>query len=379
MAQPQGRRHQLRVVVIGAGIIGASVAYHLSRRGVNVRVLERQQPCSGASGHSFAWLNAFAKAPLSYHTFNRRSMELWSRFADRLDLDVGLHWGGELRWTSTETGARALEQGVRQLQRWGYPSRLIDERELCQLEPGLQPGRVTLAAYGEIDGQVEPQKVITACLQRAQESGATLHTHTSVTGFVRHTADETIHTVQTNQGDFACDVVVLATGTDTTALAQRAGLHVPQQESPGVVVRIEPHPTVLQTVSVLHTPAIDDNRLEIHLRQSTDGSLMIGEGSQESLNRDDSVEHAGSLLARATHYLPTLAGASVVPVAVGHRPMPLDELPVIGFAKAVPNLYITLMHSGVTLAPLVGQLASMEIVDGARVDCLEGYRPRRFA
>lgn len=58
--------------------------------------------------------------------------------------------------------------------------------------------------------------------------------------------------------------------------------------------------------------------------------------------------------------------------------MPLDEMPVIGFAKAVPNLYITLMHSGVTLAPLVGQLVSMEIADNARVDCLEAYRPQRF-
>jgi glycine/D-amino acid oxidase-like deaminating enzyme len=106
---------------------------------------------------------------------------------------------------------------------------------------------------------------------------------------------------------------------------------------------------------------------------------MIGEGTQESLSRNDSQAHANALLARATHYLPALAGAQAVPVPVGYRPMPLDGLPVLGFAAAVPNLYIALMHSGVTLAPLVGELASMEIVDGARVEVLQSYRPERFA
>ena len=58
--------------------------------------------------------------------------------------------------------------------------------------------------------------------------------------------------------------------------------------------------------------------------------------------------------------------------------MPIDGLPVLGFTRAVPNLYVALMHSGVTLAPLVGELATLEILDGARVDLLEHYRPERF-
>ncbi len=105
---------------------------------------------------------------------------------------------------------------------------------------------------------------------------------------------------------------------------------------------------------------------------------MIGEGSQESLHRDDSQEHADELLDRATHYLPALAGATAFPVPVGYRPMPLDELPVIGFAEAVSNLYVAVMHSGVTLAPLVGEWAAMEIAHGARIEALERYRPDRF-
>lgn len=323
-------------------------------------------------------MNSFGKDPATYHDFNRRSMDAWPRFARALNLDIGLHWGGEMRWECTPEGAKELHRRVKQLQAWGYPSRLIETAELCQLEPGLVPGPVTAASLEEGDGQVEPYKVVAACLQRAREQGAVVHVNTPVTGLHLDSTARRVRAVHTPQGEVACDAVVLASGVDTTALAAMAGLHLPQQESPGVVVRIDPQPRVLHTVSVLHTPPLAANRPEIHLRQGTDGTLMIGQGTQESLSRDASQAHANDLLARATHYLPALAGARAMPVPVGYRPMPLDGLPVLGFAAAVPNLYIALMHSGVTLAPLVGELATLEIVAGARVEVLAAYRPERF-
>jgi glycine/D-amino acid oxidase-like deaminating enzyme len=372
-----------RVIVVGAGIIGASIAYHLTRRRVAVTVLERAQPCAGASSHSFAWLNAFGKEPAPYHDLNRRSMDIWPRLARELALDLGLHWGGEMRWVCTPEGAKELQQRVWQLQAWGYPSRMLEAAELCAFEPELVPGLVTAASFGEIDGQVEPYKVIAACLQRAREHGAAVHTNTPVTGLrLDHASrtSRTVQAVQTPQGELDCDAVVLAGGVETTALAAMAGIPLPQQVSPGVVVRTEPLPRrLLQTVSVLHTPAVAADRPEIHLRQGTDGTVMVGQGTQESLNRDDSQAHADDLLARATHYLPALAGVRAIPVPVGYRPMPLDGFPVLGFTAAVPNLYLAIMHSGVTLAPLVGELAALEIVDGARVELLTAYRPERLA
>ena len=64
---------------------------------------------------------------------------------------------------------------------------------------------------------------------------------------------------------------------------------------------------------------------------------------------------------------------------VGYRPMPRDGFPVLGFPKGTPNVYIALTHSGVTLAPLIGELAAMEIVDGVTVKMLSPYRPDRFS
>ena len=369
---------KLRIIVVGAGIVGASIAYHLSRRkDVAVTVLEQDEPCAGASGHSFAWLNSFGKDPVSYHHFNRRSMDIWDRFARRLGMDLDLHWGGELRWESTPERVETLRQRIAQLQAWGYPIRIISSNELRELEPSLSPGPVTIASFSEIDGRVDPLKVIEACLQRAREAGTAVHTHTPVNELCLDGRGR-IETVNTPSGEIGCDVVVLANGTAVTELAATAGIHIPQQHSPGVVVRTDPQPPILQNVSVLHLPPIDENRHEIHLRQSADGTLAIGQGSQESVDQDDSQEHADDLLSRTVHYLPTLAGAQAIPTPVGYRPMPIDELPVIGFCEAAPNLYIALMHSGVTLAPLVGELTTVEIVDGAHVEMLAPYRPERF-
>src|SRR5690606_18438725 len=97
-----------------------------------------------------------------------------------------------------------------------------------------------------------------------------------------------------------------------------------------------------------------------------------------SLDRDDSQAHADDLLARAAYYFPALKGARAIAQPVGYRPMPADGLPVIGAPRAAPGLYAAMMHSGVTLAPLVGELVALEIAEGASVDWLAPYRPERF-
>ena len=373
---------KIHVVVVGVGIIGASIAYFLSRRNnVNVTVLEKSEPGLGASGHSFAWLNSFGKDPVGYHNLNCRSMDVWHRFAHGLDRDIGFHCGGQLRWENTDEGARVLRERVKQLQVWGYTCRIMTATEMHQLEPGLLPGTVKAASLSQADGCVEPLKVIEACLEKARERGAVVQTQAPVTGMSVEKGSNTsrrVKVVRTPSGEIYCDIVVLAGGVRTTQLAAMVGVHIPQQESPGVVVRTTPCPPLLRSVSVIHAPRIDVCRQDVHLRQASDGTLMIGQGTQESLNRDDSQEHADELLARAKHYLPSIADASAVPVPVGYRPMPIDGFPVLGFVPSVPNLYIALMHSGVTLAPLVGELATLEIADGVRVEMLNPYRPLRF-
>ena len=366
----------MRVAVVGAGIVGGAIAFHLARRGVEVTLIDAGEPGMGATSHSFAWINSFGKEPRAYGGLNRRALDTWDRFARLLDADIGLRWGGQLTWAASDEDAAALAQNVARLQSWGYVARMVDEAEMLRLEPGLSPGTVKAAAYSDNDGHVQGTRVAQACADRVHQMGGSVMSGSSVTGLAMHAGRVT--SVQLAGGLVSCDVVVLAAGVDTTRLAEMAGVYVPQEESPGVVVRTEPLPPVLRSVAALYAPPPGSGGQPVHLRQSSDGVVLLGEGSQESLARDDSPEHAAEILARASVYLPALRSATPIPVPVGHRPMPIDGLPVLGFTRAVPNLYVALMHSGVTLAPLVGELATLEILDGARVDLLEHYRPERF-
>lgn len=366
-----------KVVIVGAGIIGATLAYHLSQRdGIDVTVLERDMPGSGASGHSFAWANAFGKDPREYHTLNRRSLDMWYRLAHQLDTDIGIHYGGEMRWENDPQRAAQLRERVQQIQAWGYPCRLITRDEILALEPHLSPGPVLAASLSEADIHIETDVFIDVCLQLAREMGTVVYTKTSVTGFIIR--DGNIAAVKTTNGEFSCDAVVLTSGVQTTELASLVQVHIPQLRSPGIVIETTLCDEVLHSVAVIHAPSTDVHHQHLHLRQLIDGSLRIGQGTQEGINRDDSQQHADALLDRARAYLPAIADAKAIPTPVGYRPMPLDGFPVLGFTESVPNLYIALMHSGVTLAPLVGEMATIEIADGIRVDWFASYRPERF-
>ncbi len=372
---------QPRIVVIGAGIVGASIAFRLSYGLNQLTVLDQAELGSGASSHSFAWINASAgKEPASYHDLNRRSVDMWDRFARQLQTDVGLRWGGELRWATTADAAAVLRHDVAVLQQRGHNSRVLSEAECRQLEPGLQFEDFVVGAFSPNDGVVEPHKVIQACLQQVRARGGQLKSHTTITGFAVEAQDgqSRVTAVQTPAGPLPCDRVVLAAGLGTTQLAALLDINFPQQDSPGVVVHTDPQASALKSTAVLNMPPLDAMRPGIHVCQRTDGTVLIGEGSQESLARDDSQTHADELLARAAHYLPALAGARAIPVPVGYRPMPLDGLPVLGFAKEVPNVYLAVMHSGVTLAPLVGEFSAIEIVDGVNVELFAPYRLDRF-
>ncbi len=366
-----------KVVIVGAGIIGATLGYHLSRRnGVTVTLLERDVPGAGASGHSFAWANAFGKDPRDYHTLNRRSLDMWYRLAHQLDADIGIHYGGEMRWENDPQRATQLRERIQQIQAWGYPCRLITSDEMLALEPYLHPGTVLAASLSEADIHIETDIFIDVCLRRAREAEAVVYAQTSVTGFVIRNGN--IAAVKTTNGEFPCDVVVLASGVQTTELASLVQAYIPQQRSPGIVIKTTPCAEVLHNVAIIHAPSTDAHHQHLHLRQLADGSLRIVQGTQEGINRDDSQQHADALLDRAKTYLPAIADAKAIPTPVGYRPMPLDGFPVLGFTQTVPNLYIALMHSGVTLAPLVGEIATLEIADGAQVDWFLPYRPERF-
>src|SRR6266480_7271143 len=128
-----------RYVVIGAGILGASVAARLASAGMQVTLLDRDRPGRGTSKWSFAWLNSNDKAPRHYHDLNHAGIRAWAELAPGLDGDAWYRPSGHVE-LADPADARSAELAARvsRLTEWGYPARIVDPAEAARLEPALR-------------------------------------------------------------------------------------------------------------------------------------------------------------------------------------------------------------------------------------------------
>lgn len=357
-----------RIVVAGGGIMGANLAYRLAKRGAAVTLLERTRPASGATANSFAWINStYSKQPWAYFNLNRLGIEAWQQLDREMPGELPLRWGGSVEWYAEERRAAEFREEVRRHQAWGYPTHPIDEAALRALERHIEPGRVAAAAHAEIEGSADPVRATEVLLARAARLGAHVIHPAEVTGIDERSGR--LRAVRTTSGDIDADVLIVACGTDTSRVAAMAGARVPLKESPGVLVHTAPMPATLDRV-VLSPIA--------HMKQKPDGRIVTGSGFGGTPSADASREAGERFLRTASRVLPVLGESAVEKVTLGFRPLPQDEFPVIGFAPKRRDVYITVMHSGVTLSPLVAQLAAIEILDGVDAEPLSPYRPARF-
>lgn len=366
-----------KAIVIGGGIVGASVAFHLARRNVEVTVIEAGQPGQGASRVSYAWINGRDKNPFGYHELNRRSQDMWRRFEDDLQANIGLIWGGEMRWTVTDPGASVLRTRVAELQSWGYSIREMPVAEARELEPGVEFGTATSISFTASDGHVDPIRVTEACLRGVVELGGTIRTGERVTDLVL--SGKMVTAVQTDQAEYSCDSVVIAAGAKTPDITTMAGFRLENALSPGAtVVTSRLDQPLFSSIAAMHTPR-DDGGVLLNMRQFTDGRVMIHGGTHDGSLADDSHDDAEMLLAEMKKYLPVVNDLTVEEVRRALRPMPSDGFPVVGRLPSSPNTYVAYTHSGVTLAPIIGEMGALEIETGAEVELLTPYRPARFA
>lgn len=367
-----------RIVIVGAGIIGASIAYHLVKRGASVVIVEAVRPGAGATEKSFGWLNAtFSKKPRAYFDLNQLGLAGWRRLETELGGELKVRWGGSLSWASTNGTAEELRENVRRHQEWGYATHLIGEDEFRQLLPNVAPGEFGAACYCEFEGALDPMDAVKALLRQVREQGGEVRYPLQVDGLKLEGGRVTA--VRGGEDSLNADIVVLASGVATQRLAEMAEVSVPLKPSPGVLVHTRPQPRLIDRVVL--APGV-------HCKQKLDGRVVVGgqivagvgtaDGEGLRYPTTDGSENGQQILRDAARVLPGIRGVAVERVTAGHRVMPMDEYPVVGFSDRCPNLYVAAMHSGVTLAPLIGQYATLEILDGARVSALEPYRPARF-
>jgi sarcosine oxidase subunit beta len=228
------------VVVVGGGVMGTSIAFHLAEAGVrDVVLLERDTLGSGSSAKPLGGVRATFSDPGNV-LLGQRSLETFERFAERFSTDIGLRQVGYLFLCRSDAEVASVEASTALQQSLGASGRMITPAEAYALNPLIDPSVLVGASFSPRDGYAEPDKVVAAYALALKSLGGQVHEGTPVTGI--DTADGAVRAVQTDRGTIRTDAVVCATGAWSARLGELAGLALPV-----VPVRRQigftPHPT----------------------------------------------------------------------------------------------------------------------------------------
>lgn len=340
-----------RIVVVGAGIVGASLAYHLSGRGAQVTLIEAGEIASGVTASSFAWITATHAGADPIAQLRGMAIDAYQRLETELP-DLQIRWTGALSYSeSAEYPASAT---------------LLSSAEALAREPNLK-NPPSCALFLAEEGALDAVQTTHALIAGAQALGAQLLTQTRVTAFKTCNADVT--GVETTAGTFDADLVVLAAGTGTQQLTQMLNVSLPIDASPAIFIRYQTQPGLVK--GIISSPVME-------IRQSVDGTLLAAEdflGEAPGNSPTDIARQTAEAIQSELHGVVSIAPQTV---AVGLRPMPADGLPVVGYLPGVGGVYVCAMHPGVTLAAIVGCLVSEELLDHQSSAALAPCRPERF-
>ncbi|MEU8399872.1 FAD-binding oxidoreductase [Nonomuraea sp. NPDC048892] len=363
----------VRVVVIGAGVLGAAVAAGLTRRGARVTVLEARTPGAGTSSTSVAWVNANNKTPKEYFDLNHAAV--WAHHQLPGDWFFPT---GNLECAVSDEHKEQLEARVGRLITMGYPVERVTARRALALEPDLvplPPGTEYVFFPGE--AYVQPLRLLGRLLGEARDGGATVECGAEVTAIDASGSGAKV-TIADGR-TFAGDVVVTCAGRWTERVAALAGATVPM---------LDPAVSGTVTNGFLVTTAALPARLSrvlttaaLNLRPDGGGRLLLQSLPLDGLARPDAPV-PGEVISEILTLLPGVLrgteGATAERAVVGRRAMPGDGLTVAGFADAGRRVYTVATHSGVTLAPLLMEEVAGEVF-GRESALLAPFRPSRFA
>jgi glycine/D-amino acid oxidase-like deaminating enzyme len=375
----RARPRPLRVGIVGGGIVGAAIAMCLAEAGAHVTVFEKAGPAMGATRNSFAWLNAFVADP-HYRALRLASMAIY-RNLDR-PLGLAIIWGGYLNWANDDAQAAVVRANAEML-RTIYPVQWLGAVEFAQLAPQLRPGPIEAALFSGIDGHLDPVHVTHRFLNRAAANGTALRVPTEVRAL--QFSNGHLTAAYTSDGYVPLDRLVVAAGVDTPSVLALAGFKLGLKHSPGILAHSKPLPAL--------TRIVHDGPLDLSFKQMADGSI-VGTDAPAPPDRPEHAAiraapgdfpsnelremHGDRILTKIAGVLPPVKDVHLARLTLGFRPLPTDDLPVVGAVPGTPDVYVTVTHSGVTLAPILARYVTREIVDSELVDALTPYRPERF-
>jgi sarcosine oxidase subunit beta len=348
------------VVIIGAGVIGCSTAYHLARMGItDVAVVEMDQVGSGSSGKSASMLSLqFRHDELSIR-MGKYSYARYMEFEDELGVSIDFE---RIGWLSlaTEENAEHLRGTAELLQSLDIQTDILEPDEIKRRYPEINTEDVALGAWGPDDGPFDPHMIMWGYIKRAREMGVKLHQGARATGV--QVRKGRVEGVSTDQGVVSTGVVVNAGGPWAIKIGRWAGVEIPIINLVRNILVTAPFPDIPST-----NPFVMDLTAEWYYRPEGPGVLMgMGATPTETFDVHVSRETMTEMIETATHRVPLLEKAAILTTWAGVRPTTSDERPILGPAPSVEGLVLNCGWggTGIIQAPIAGQLVGEYVSNG---------------
>jgi sarcosine oxidase subunit beta len=377
-------REHAEVVVIGAGIMGLSIAYHLAKAGTtDVVVLDKTYLCGGASGRNGGGIRAQWSSEANVRLM-QESIRLCRDFASEFKINVWLRQGGYLFVARDEDKRRALESSVKVQNECGLGTRMLTPKQAQKLVPELDIADIVAASYNPDDGVVFPWPFVWGFAQGARKLGASVETFRDVVGF--DTTGKRIDAVVTRaiQKDgshgpeerIRTHHVVNAAGAWSPEIAKLLGVELPNKPHRHEICSTEPLKPWLR-------PLVADLGNGLYFSQSTRGEIVGGIGQPllpDGLDQKSSYEFLGLYGRALVHTCPVLADVKVLRQWAGCYDLTPDSNPIVGEVDDVEHFYQAsgFMGHGFMMAPVMGKLIAAQIREPSPTPLFERWALRRF-
>jgi sarcosine oxidase subunit beta len=377
-------RDSAQVVVIGAGIMGLSIAYHLAARGVTeVTVVDKGYLCGGASGRNGGGVRAQWASETNVRLM-QESIRMCREFATRMKINVWFRQGGYLFLARTGEIRGRLETSVKLQNECGLATRMLSPAEAGRVVPELDRDGLQAASYNPDDGVVFPWPFVWGYARAAAKLGVEVVPWHEVVGF--ETTGGRIDGVRVRRASPGADAVTIRThkvvnaaGAWSPEIARLLGVELPNKPHRHEICSTEPLKPWLK-------PLVADLADGLYFSQSTRGEIVGGIGNEyvpAGLDQGSSHAFLGKYARSLVRACPVLAGVKVLRQWAGCYDLTPDANPIVGEVDDVEHFYQAsgFMGHGFMMAPVVGKHMAGIIADGEREPSgklFEPWKLRRF-
>jgi sarcosine oxidase subunit beta len=364
-------------VIVGGGVVGCSIAYHLARRGVrDVLLLEREAVGSGTTSKAAGGIRAQFATETEIR-FSLDAIAVFERFEEEFGVDPGYRKIGYLFLVSDARDLAGFRARMALQRRLGVDVRELSPADAQALVPALRVDDLVAAIWGPGDGMAGPAEVTQGFARRARALGARIVEGVDVTGI--DVAGGRVRAVRTAAGEVATPLAINAAGPAAARVGRLAGLALPVHPRRRHIFFTEPFPEIPGPV-----PLTTDRASGFYFRKELD-QLLLSPGDVEDTGGDLAapVDRAKIevTVEKALHRLPIVEKARIAGGWAGLRPLTPDDHAILGWAPGVDGFFLAVGFGGHGFqhSPTTGRVVAEWIVDGApSIDCAL-FDPARFA